>query len=223
MGNPVCIQAVVSARRSLLEIIVDLFLLHHDKSNESGWKMHWWGQSEKLKNAEETVEFYTNSGLSLPDQFDPRKCFFDQEKEGIDHLRKSLWPTKNGQPRHPRRWTGEDLANDIKKIDRLYAQYIKDDLGVTLEELYCTEFRNMSWYVHSGVASVYNLMPEYYTLIFGVSVMQSADFGMLCAKIVLNDLGLTDQLPILKVEWDRIKEARAKTFVEIHLENEERS
>jgi hypothetical protein len=50
-------QAIASGNRALLEITVDLILLHSDKSNESASKMHWWAQSEKLKAATIIVNF----------------------------------------------------------------------------------------------------------------------------------------------------------------------
>lgn len=215
MNHAVCFQAVVSSNRSLLEIAVDLILLHHDKSNHSGWKMYCWGLSEKLKGCEETVSFYQDSNLELPDQYEPRRDFIQREKWNIEHFRKALWPTKTG---HPRRWTGQDLKADIREADRLYGNLVKDELGVILSELYVTEFRQMSWQVHSGIAGVNNLPADTFNLLCGIAFMRSADLGMLSTKIVLNDFGLTAQLPKLRDEWDRLKEGRTKSFCDIQLQ-----
>jgi len=51
LNDPLDFRALSVANRALLEITVDLVLLHHDKTNASGWKMHWWGESQKMKSA----------------------------------------------------------------------------------------------------------------------------------------------------------------------------
>ncbi len=58
LNNPLDFQALAIANRALLEITVDLVLLHHDETNLSGWKMHWWGFSEKLKACEQIINFF---------------------------------------------------------------------------------------------------------------------------------------------------------------------
>lgn len=219
MDHAVCAQATLAGYRSLIEIVVDLFLLHHDKTNGSGWKVYVWGLSEKLKGAEETLEYYSKNGIPLPEQFEPRRDFIKCEKVNIDNLRKILWPAKDpNKAVHPNRWTERKLADDIKVVDSFYGAIIKDDLGVTLEELYCTQFRYLSWFVHSGTASVFDLPAEHYNLICGLSFKGSADLGMLCAKIVLTDFGLTDHLTGLKDEWARLSELRTKSFFDTQMQ-----
>src|SRR5205809_1108702 len=51
-------QAISAGLRALLEIAVDLILLHHDKTNGLGWKIQQWGTSERMKAAEQLVRFY---------------------------------------------------------------------------------------------------------------------------------------------------------------------
>lgn len=212
MNHTVCFQAVVSSNRSLMEIVVDLILLHHDKTNHSGWKMYWWGLSEKLKACEETIEFYKGPGMALPDMYEPRQDFINREKAQIEDMRKILWPTKTG---HPRRWTGKDLKDDLKQADVLHGDLVKKELTVTLREVYQTEFRLMSWQAHSGVAGVWNVPPESFNMTCGFAFLRSADLGMLCTKIVLKDFGLTDHLQGLDREWNLLKEYRAKAFFDI--------
>lgn len=215
MNHTVCFQAVVSSNRSLLEIAVDLILLHYDKTNLSGWKMHWWGQSEKLKACEETIDFYRENGIPLPDMYEARQDFIHREKADIERMRTTLWPTKSG---HPRRWTGKDLKDDIKQASDLHGNLVKKDLGVTLRELYQTEFRFMSWHAHSGLPGVWDVPAESFSITCGSAFLMSADLGMLCTKIVLKDFGLTDHLPDLDREWDQLKEYRAKASFDVQMQ-----
>lgn len=217
LNDPIGVQAILAAKRGLLEVLVDLIFLHYDKTNEKGWRMYWWAKSERLKAAEETMEFYQNRGLPIPDRYNERKQSWLRDKSEIDDMRKRLWPNKNpNKASHPKRWTGSGgLLEDIRNADDLHGQIIKGDLGVTLEELYCTEFRHMSWFVHSGLASILNLPPEAFLLACGLAFHQSADLGMSIAKIVLKDFGLTEHLPGLGDEWEQVKKQRVKGFIEV--------
>jgi hypothetical protein len=40
LNDPLDFQALSIANRALLEITVDLILLHQDKTNSTGWRMH---------------------------------------------------------------------------------------------------------------------------------------------------------------------------------------
>ena len=134
LNDPLDFQATAVANRALLEITVDLILLHQDKTNASGWKMHWWSESQKMKSAEQIIRFYQENGLDVPVR---------NSKSSIDHMRTVLWPNKRNpkKPTHPEQWTGNPtLFEDIQMADVFYASEIKADLGSTLTEYYRTEY-----------------------------------------------------------------------------------
>src|SRR2546423_14730729 len=58
LNEAVTFQAMVACNRALLEIAIDMILLHHDKTDASWWKMHSWEQSAKLKVAVEMMKYY---------------------------------------------------------------------------------------------------------------------------------------------------------------------
>jgi hypothetical protein len=211
LNDPLDFQAISAGNRALLEITVDLVLLHHDKTNESGWKMFWWNLSEKLKASEQIISFYNEQGLTVPDTYEAQEIFCRDEKSIIDNMRVTLWPNKKNpsKPVHPDRWTGNgNLFDDIVKADQLYGSVIKADIGLTLVEYYRTEYRKMNWRIHSGVASFWNQPPEAYNLTCGFALKWCADFGMLCTKIILNDFGFDVAVEGLKQEWESIKSQR---------------
>lgn len=217
LDGPLDFQAVSVGNRALLEITVDLVLLHHDKTNESGWKMFWWNLSEKLKASEQIVNFYTEQGLLVPDTYEAQKIFYRDEKSIVDNMRITLWPYKKNpsKPVHPDRWTGNsNLFPDTEKADQLYGSVIKTDVGSTLVEYYRTEYRKMNWRIHSGVASFWNQPPEAFNLVCGFALKWCADFGMLCTKIILNDFEFDAALEGLKQEWEEIKRQRDSVFAQ---------
>jgi hypothetical protein len=202
-------QAIASGNRALLEITVDLILLHCDKSNESPSKLHWWAQSEKLKAATSIVGFFTKANVAIPDEFKAQEIFYNNQKAGIEMVRKQLW----GIDDHPRRWTGNrDLSRDVEDADRLLGTAITEDLGMSLLEYYRTEYRRMNWQIHSGVAAFGNIRPEGFNLMCAMSLKWSADLAMLCTKIALIDFGFATALSGLNKEWDELKKKRLLAY-----------
>lgn len=217
LNSPLDFQAVSVANRALLEIAVDLVLLHHDKTNESGWRMFWWSLSEKLKASEQIVNFYTEQGLAVPDTYEAQETFYRDEKSIVESMRITLWPNKKNPSKavHPDRWTGNsNLFPDIEKADELYGSVIKADIGSTLVEYYRTEYRKMNWRIHSGVAGFWNQPPASFNLVCGFALKCCADLGMLCTKIVLADFGFDETLEGLKQEWENIKRKRDFHYIE---------
>jgi Family of unknown function (DUF5677) len=211
------VQAISVANRALLEITVDMVLLHHDKTNSSGWKMFQWGMSERMRAAEQTVKFYEEQGTAVPEKYKALENFFLNEKTIVDDYRIKLWPnTRNPQKAvHPARWTGSsDLSVDIKEADRLYGRQTKADLGLTLQEYYRTEYRKMNWQIHSGIAGIWNFEAPAFELIAGMSLKWAADFGMLCTKVALMDFGYHHAVEGLSKEWEAVKSRREFVFAE---------
>ncbi len=211
LNDPLDFQAISVGNRALLEITVDLVLLHHDKTNGSGWKMFQWNVSEKMKASEQIVNYYKEQGLSVPDTYEAQEIFYRDEKPIVDNIRVTLWPNKKNpsKPMHPDRWTGNsNLFPDIEQADQLYGPVIKADIGSSLVEYYRTEYRKMNWRIHSGVAGFWNQPPAAFNLVSGFGFKWCADFSMLCTKIILTDLGFDVALEGLKREWDNIKSHR---------------
>jgi hypothetical protein len=210
LNGPLDFQPVSVGNRALLEIAVDMILLHHDKTNESGWKMRSWGESERMKAAQQIVNFYKEEGIPIPDVFKTVKNFFDKEQLNVDSKRKTLWPCKDrSKSAHPNRWTGNsEFSKDVEKADQLYCKVVKAELGFTLTEYYKTQYRRICWLVHSGVAGIWGIPPEAINLTCGLANKWSADFGMLCTKIILIDFGFDVVLQGLEKEWKQIKVQR---------------
>ena len=211
-------QAISAGNRALLEITVDIILLHHDKTNALGWKIFQWGISERMKSAEQVVDFYAKKGVPVPDEYKALETLYKNEKSIVDHMRRTLWPLKKNPAKaeHPKRWTGSsDLSIDVEEADRLYGAEIEAELGVRLLEYYRTEYRKMNWQIHSGIAGFWNVPPEGFNIICGLALNWCANLGMLCTKIVLKDFGYNTALDGLSQEWENIKLQRAQAYAEV--------
>src|SRR6266404_804815 len=214
LNDPLDFQAISVGNRVLLEIVVDLILLHHDNTHELAAKMFWWGESEKLKSAEQIITFYANQGLSVPDEYEAQDLFYKTRKSEIENIRKTLWPNRKNPGKHPDRWTGKSsLFQDIEGADQLYGSVVRAETGSSLVEYYRTQYRKMNWQIHSGVANLGDPPVEAFYLICGFGFKWCSDFAMLCTKITLTDFGLDVALADLEHEWDSVKRKRDSVFV----------
>jgi len=202
------IQAISAGNRSLREFSVDLVLLHLDSSNSSGWKMYQLAFSERLKAAEQLVDFY--GAGNVPDRHSEAEGFILREKNSIDDIRRTLWPNVKNPSKavHPERWTGRDLFRDIEVADAAYGDQIKASLGMSLSEYYRTEYRRMNWLIHSTMAGVTNLDRIYYTNAAVLALKWSQDLAMFCTQITLKDQQFHDAIDDLNVQRRELRHQR---------------
>ncbi len=197
-------QPIVGGVRSLLEAAVDLVLLQNDKSNSSGWKIMWWGESAKLKAAECVQTYYKCVAKKpVPDEYEPLLDYIKDRSSSINDMRATLF---NGK--HPERWTNRpNLLEDAREADRLHSSEIERHLGKKLEEFYETEYRRLNWNVHgSGLTGV--VFPNEVEAGTGLTLMRAFGYlwcsllAVLCTSVVLKDFaeaGVTDEVkPIVQ-------------------------
>ena len=202
------IQAISAGNRSLLEFANDLVLLHTDPTNNSGWKMHHLAFSERLKAAEQLVDFY--GAGNVPSVHSEAESFIQREKTSIDDMRRTLWPNpKNpGKAVHPDRWTGRDLFRDAEAADAAYGVQIKASLGMSLTEYYRTEYRRMNWLIHSTMAGVTNLDSIYYSTAVVLALKWCQELAMFCTQITLKDQQFHNAIDDLNEQWRELRRQR---------------
>lgn len=201
-------QALGAANRALLEIVVDIYLLHHDKSDISGQKMFWWMKSELIKIDQIKINYYNTQNLHFSPIYQSIQNYITKNKSQVEKKRSEFWSSK-----HPKRWTGKSgLIDDIPDVDEYFGDEIKGDFGYTLTELYYTLYHICNWLIHSGIAGFSNMPPEFFELIGGLCYKYCADLGMLSTKVLLTDFGFVDVMDDFHREWDEIKTRREKVF-----------
>ena len=120
--------------------------------------MRWWDLSARFQMAIASVQFdqETMKGESESD-VEPAQEFIQRNEEFVNGLRTNLWPQwkdRNGNPRHPPRWTGSnDIRADIVKADcSQFKEVIRQNLNQTLLHYYGSEYQRLNKTIHSSGA-----------------------------------------------------------------------
>lgn len=215
------IQAISAGNRSLLEFTVDLVLLHTDPTNSGGWKMYHLAFSERLKAAEQLVDYY--GAGNVPSTHAEAESFIQREKASIEDMRFHLWPSKRDPSKgtHPDRWTGRNLFDDVQVADDAYGDQIQESLGMPLAEYYRTEYRRMNWMIHSVMAGVTNLDRIYYSNAAGLALKWCQDLAMFCTQITLIDQRFNDAIEDLNAQWQQLRNQRNLNYAMLMREYED--
>jgi len=157
-------QQVVSSARTIFELLVDLKILHSDKSDRTTKIFHAFPQIAKYKSAEQMVQFSLNNPGNMPREFTQRKKYLDDpanSKKKIGGIITKHWGLSNrGNQKRPqdiRHWTGLDFRKRVS------------DLGVEYEQLYLEIYDWQSWYIHSGSTGYVGFDKETFEAVFGYS------------------------------------------------------
>ena len=118
--------------------------------------MRWWDLSARFQMAIASAQFEkeTSKGKSESD-VEPAQEFIQRNEEFVKGLRTNLWPQwtdRNGNPRHPPRWTGSnDIRADIVTADRSqFKEVIRENLNQTLLHYYGSEYQRLNKTIHSS-------------------------------------------------------------------------
>lgn len=207
------IQAMVAAERALIEITIDVLFLHHDTTLERTERQRVWEISAKLKSCERAVSFFVESHNPIPSEYAVQETFINNRKASINQERVRLGWVKRGtnNPRHPDRWTDNDLSVDVKEADLLLSTHsprklggvdIKSELGVSLEQIYRTEYTRMNWLVHgSGLLFVIDSTPDQISLLARITLGRCIDLSFLCLKVLLTDFRIAEALENFDERW----------------------
>jgi hypothetical protein len=213
LNEPKDYQSVAITVRALLEISVDVALIHKGDADGFAMKMAAFLEVEKLKMCEQLVAYYIDKKLPLPRMHQMHKDFIDNNKSRIENNRSIWWPKLKAND--VKRWTGNDLSRDVKEVDRLYGEELTEDLDMPLEEFYRTEYRRINWHIHSGLASTWEMPIESFAISAGFGIKWSVDLAFLIAKIILLDLKLTSHLPDIRHQWQELSNERTRLFIEL--------
>ncbi|CAN5425876.1 hypothetical protein BH10ACI1_BH10ACI1_19050 [soil metagenome] len=193
-------QAIATASRALLEIYVDMVLIHFDTTNEKSDKLFWWYNSEKLKAFELQIKYELENNLpNDPSLLD----FINENKAKIENNRLRVWGVK----KHPKfnRWTNNTLNLDVKEVDELCHAEIKKFLGRSLQHHYETEYRRVNWDIHSGITSVYGYREQKFSLNNFGYFWDSSNFGILCTRLILTEFRFAQVIPNYEQEFEQLQ------------------
>jgi hypothetical protein len=213
LNQPSDFQAISAANRSLFEITVDMCLLHDDESGERGRACYAWGMSEQMRHVEGVVSFFQSGGAELSTTFSGFEEYLNEQKAGYDEIRRTLWPGKQGQPRHPSRWTGRSsIVDDLADADNAFRETICSVLRMNLQSYYKSEYRMLSWAVHSGIAATWAADWDRLALLSSMALIRSADLAMICSRVLIEDVDLATPRADLIARWREAREFRSTIY-----------
>jgi hypothetical protein len=136
----------------------------------------------------------TTKGESESD-VEPAREFIQRNEEFVNGLRTNLWPQwkdRNGNPRHPPRWTGSnDIRADIVKADcSQFKEVIRQNLNQTLLHYYGSEYQRLNKTIHSSGVLGIEGSPQLISSRAAFGCWASASLAMICHQIISIDRGL---------------------------------
>jgi hypothetical protein len=176
LKEPQHFQAAMGGTRALLEVAIDLALLHHDRANQTTARVAAWERSAKLHAAEKIQERF--QGRALPKEHNVKIAFIARDGAAIRAERGVAWPGRKKPASHPGRWTGRSLEHDAAAADS-YG-------GFGFADYYAGRFSELCWSTHgSGLAGI-RFIPEHdFPGLIAVAFDDSARWAKLGAELAL--------------------------------------
>jgi hypothetical protein len=181
LDEPSDFQAVAAACRSLFETTIDMALLHAAPTRVP--LILAWEESTRLKYAEAMARYFEEVGGPPSPGYEGYVRFAKSQKSRIDALRTSLaWTDKKShRPKHPDRWTNQNLDQDARDADRCGHDF-------QFRAFYETEYRQICWMVH-GAGFVHRRVPALdFPALAGLLFPPCASLATLAAEIAVRHL-----------------------------------
>lgn len=165
LNAPVHQQVLTGIERSMVELAVDMALIHHNAVPQALELFLAFVRSQKLKSARRAARFFDDHPEfdTTPSIADPQREFVAKEATSIEADEGRLWPG-----RMPPHWSKLDLITRAAKISPEFERLATDGYDI----------RNFS--IHSGLA--------------GVAGLEKGGFETLCMLALLNIGGCVHEL-----------------------------
>jgi hypothetical protein len=177
LNEPMHYQAVASAARTLFELLLDLKILTEDTTGDSISRFLAFPELEKFRVASKVTRFReANPEFAIVDPA-PMRAFLEEEgrAERVNLQRRTYYGVrKNGEPNHPRHWTGKDVSQRAREA------------GKQFESWYHELYSGLSWHMHSGSVGYEGLSEDGMHALFGLAHRHAQVFFLqgtvMCAK-----------------------------------------
>ncbi len=139
-------QSLTAAERSVIELYVDMELVHRDAIPDAIAKVIAFGDWQKLKAARRMDKFFTdNTGLDTqPSKATVHRAFIANEEQRVVQLVAQLWGAK-AKPEH---WSRLNLIERSQRLDK------------DVEYLVMKDYDRRNFYVHTGLTGIFNISKE---------------------------------------------------------------
>lgn len=180
LNSTVYQQSLTGAERSVIELWMDVELLHQDTLKDGVERFFAFADYQKLRAARRTVDFFAkNPALDeTPSSAEPHQQFIATNGVRIDANTLRLWGKPGGKPPKPDHWTGMNVMDRAKRLGR----------AVELRVIHGYDMRN--FHVHTGVAGIIGMPPLAFETMSAQAINNVADCTMSTLRILGKELDL---------------------------------
>jgi hypothetical protein len=179
-------QCITSAERSVLELYVDMELLHRNVFVDGTDRILAHIKVQKVKAARRIIKFYTtNPDLDTnPSYTEPHRAFLATSKELTLAKAEILWgKDKNGKLRLPDHWSGVGLPKRAQKLDKAIEHRVAQGY----------DMRNFA--VHTGLGGVINFEMTHLAMQCALSLRDIGECAAAALRIIGQEFELYKGLP----------------------------
>lgn len=143
------LQIVLSATRTLFELLIDLRLLYQDKGGDNAIKFYKFLEVDRFRVAKRLAEFanqrQAKNVVPIIDIDEATTHTSKQNLKKFQCLIEETWGRKKGKIIWPKHWSDVTLEQRCQKLD------------IRAKTMYYQIYGMLSWYAHAGSANQYNI------------------------------------------------------------------
>lgn len=193
-------QSLTSAERSVIELYVDMELVHRNVIPDAIEKFLAFTDWQKLKAAKRMDRFFTDHPDldSQPSKATAHRNFLSTDGQRVEQLVQHLW----GQNAKPEHWSNLNLVDRAKKLDK------------DVEYLVMKDYDRRNFYVHTGLAGVFNLSKENFEALCAFALNLIGDCLLNELQILGKELKLSQAIPKYDDALDALSKVQVFAFAD---------
>jgi hypothetical protein len=198
-------QSLTSAERSVIELYVDMELVHRNAIPDAVAKVIAFADWQKLKAARRMDKFFTdNPALDRqPSKATVHRAFIASDEQRIVQQTAQLW----GQNAKPEHWSGLNLVDRATKLDK------------DIEYLVMKDYDRRNFYVHTGLTGIVNLSKENFEQLCMFALTMIGDCMLKELEILGDELKLSQAIPGYDDALAGIKRVQTYAFADLLLQS----
>jgi hypothetical protein len=193
-------QSLTSAERSVIELYVDMELVHRDAIPDAVAKVIAFSDWQKLKAARRRDEFFAkNPDLDkTPSKATIHRAFIASDEQRIVALVAKLWGPK-AKPEH---WSGINLIERGQKLDK------------DVEYMVMQDYDRRNFYVHTGLTGIFNMSKENFEQLCMFALTQIGECMLKELVILGKELKLAQAIGGYEESLEAIKKVQTFAFAD---------
>jgi hypothetical protein len=189
-------QSVASATRSILEIYLDMEILHRDVFADGAMRIVSFTEMQKLKAAKKTLKFFEDNPQfdPSPSPIDTLRDYVKNNETRINAQTENLWgKDRKGKLKAPEHWTERDLKGRAVV------------LGKSFELLVNEGYDQRNFLVHTGLAGVAGLNSTHFTILCALSYKTVNECLLGAFRVLVSELNMKATLEPFDEQLEQLR------------------